>query len=141
MKTRGSSASARACASRMASRYVMLIGPSIRIFSPRLQQVCRRQRAPVLLVRVRSGLALDHADGFLDLLDRLAPPPFDGAPVLPALPQNLVLGHLEAIAAGRGLLDLRVDIVGGIVLAVAAEPEQPGNDQLRSAALAGPCDC
>src|SRR5258706_16094608 len=73
MKTRGSSFNARACASRMASRYVMLIA---RLLLPgnRLGEPPRRQRAPVLLERIGPRLALNLRHHFLDGLDRLRAP-------------------------------------------------------------------
>src|SRR5437867_11724153 len=77
MNTRGSSANARACASRMASRYVMLIRSSSRPFLARFEQALRRQRAPVFLVRIGRRLALNGGDGILSLLNHLAPPKLD----------------------------------------------------------------
>src|ERR1035437_7774731 len=70
MNTRGSSRRACACASRMASMYVI----SVAIFQVRLVQVFGGNRRPVFRKRVGRGFALNLGDGVLDYADGLAAP-------------------------------------------------------------------
>src|SRR5205807_10578194 len=110
MNARGSPANARACASRMASRYVMLIRSSSRPFLARFEQSLRRHRPPVFPVRIGHRLALNGGDGILSLLNHLAPPKLDGPRVSPALLQQMFLGHFQAVAADGRLRQFGVEV-------------------------------
>src|SRR6266511_4246324 len=114
----------------------MLMRSSTGGFLAGLQKVRRRQRAPVLLVRIRRRLALNRADGFLDLLRHFGPPAFEGPRIRPSLPQQMFLGHFQTVAAERRLFQFRVHIIGDIMFTMAAEAEQTGDDHLRTATFA-----
>ena len=50
-------------------------------------------------------------------------------------------GYLQAIAAYGGIFQFGIDVMGIVVLAVPAKPEQFGDDHLRTPPIPGAGDC
>src|SRR5688500_17986466 len=125
MNTRGSSASARACASRMASKYVMLTSGN---FEVRFHEVLRSQRTPILFVGIGRRLALHGRNCFFDLVRDLAAPRLNGNFVRPTVSHQLLLGDLQAITSDGRRLEFCVDIAGIIMFTVSTKPKQTRND-------------
>src|SRR5450432_891846 len=129
MKTRGSSASTLAWASRMASRYVMLIGKggmrnaecgrknlvakprrfqignwqlaigNLYSFHKSFAQMPRRKRAPILGVWIGRRLALGCRDCHFDFLNRIRNPFGKLMRARPFFLKNGFLRHAQAVAS------------------------------------------
>src|ERR1035437_999825 len=119
MNTRGSSRRACACASRMASMYVI----SVAIFQVRLVQVFGGNRRPVFRKRVGRGFALNLGDGFLDFADGLAAPDGNLRGIGVFILQQKFLGDFQTVASERGIFQLGDNVVRVVMFAVAAEPQ------------------
>ncbi len=55
--------------------------------------------------------------------------------------QQIAFGHFQTIPPDRGLFQLRIDVTGVVVFAMAAQAQQVGDDHLRSAARSRLADC
>src|ERR1022692_407785 len=88
--------------------------------------------APVFLERIGAGFALNGGDGFLNSLSRLVTPGNNGFRIDPISRRQFFFRNLQTVLTERGVFQFGVNVTRIIVLAVAAEPQKFGDDQLRS---------
>ena len=78
-------------------------------------------------------------NSFFDFADGLAAPDGDLRGVGKFILQQEFLGYFQAVASERRIFQFRINVAGIVVFAVAAKPEQSGDDELR--AVSGACAC
>lgn len=87
-----------------------------------LAEVATCQSAPVFLVWIGVGFALDHGDDVVHLAESIGTPRLNHGRIRPALPEQALLGEAQAVASDGGLFQLWVDVAGVIMLAMPAKP-------------------
>ena len=97
-------------------------------------QVARRERGPILFIRVGERFAESGGQRFLALAERIGLPLVQRVRVGPAFVEDVAFGDFQAVATERRAPQGRIDIVGVVVFTVAGEAEERGDHKLWSAA-------
>ena len=93
--------------------------------------MARGKGAPVFLEWIRRRLALDLGHRFFDGVDCVVPYQLQESVIRPFVALQMLLGHLQAITALRGLFMFDTNITGVIVFAMAAQAQQLRHHHLR----------
>ncbi len=92
---------------------------------------------PILARRVGRGLGLRSGHGRFDLRDGFRAPRVEFRRRRPFAREDLLPGELDAIAADRRSAQRRVHVGSVVVLAVAGQAQELGDDHLRAVPRAG----
>jgi hypothetical protein len=98
------------------------------------------ESGPVLLEGIRTRFALGFGDGILDLAGAFSAPEVELGAIQPRGGEEMIFGEFETVAAGGGVFKGLGDVAGVVVFAVAAKPEEAGDDHLWAGAGAGALD-
>ena len=96
-----------------------------------IDQIARRDRAPIFFVAFRRRFLLRGRNRFVDLLCGVFPPFAQSFGICQFKIDNFLLGHLQTILREWLALDFIGDVTGVVVFAVTGQPQNRSDDQLR----------